>query len=104
MLVTVTERTREIGIRKAIGAQSSAILAQFIVEALVLTMLGGFAGMALGSWAAETLGTMLQVQPVITPQVLALAAGVSIMVGLVFGTYPAARAARLNPIEALRHE
>ncbi|NLX36282.1 MAG: FtsX-like permease family protein, partial [Chloroflexi bacterium] len=104
MLVTVTERTREIGIRKAIGAPPAAILVQFMIEALLLTLLGGAIGLALGWQAATLLGRALEVPAVITPQVVALAAGVSALVGLVFGTYPAARAAQLNPIEALRHE
>lgn len=104
MLVTVTERTREIGIRKAIGAPPSTIMVQFVIEALLLTLLGGVIGMLLGSWGASVLGNVIGVTAEITPQILLLATGVSAATGILFGTYPAARAAQLNPIEALRHE
>ncbi|MCO6006679.1 ABC transporter permease [Actinoallomurus purpureus] len=102
MLVTVTERTREIGIRKAIGAPKSAILGQFLVEATVLSLLGGLLGVAAGVVGSQF--TVLGVRPVIVPSSIALALGVSVAIGLFFGSYPANRAAKLRPIEALRHE
>jgi putative ABC transport system permease protein len=102
MLVTVTERTREIGIRKAIGAPRGAILGQFLVEATVLSLVGGLLGVAAGLIGSEF--KVLGVKPVIVPSSIALALGVSIAIGLFFGSYPANRAAKLRPIEALRHE
>ncbi|POM26643.1 Macrolide export ATP-binding/permease protein MacB [Actinomadura rubteroloni] len=102
MLVTVTERTREIGIRKAIGAPRGAILAQFVVEATVLSLIGGLLGVAVG--VGGTLFRIAGVQPVLVPSSIALALAVSVAIGLFFGGFPAGRAARLRPIEALRHE
>ena len=104
MLVTVTERTREIGIRKAVGATSTNILVQFLIEALVLTMGGGLIGIALGVTTSRVLSNFMNVTPEVTAGIVSLAAGVACIVGLVFGTYPAMSAARLHPIEALRHE
>ncbi|MDN3354786.1 ABC transporter permease [Actinomadura sp. DC4] len=101
MLVTVTERTREIGIRKAIGAPKGAILGQFIAEATVLSLLGGVLGVAVG--VVGSLFTVVGVKPVIVPSSIVLALGVSVAIGLFFGSYPANRAAKLRPIEALRH-
>ncbi|WP_440068914.1 ABC transporter permease [Streptosporangium sp. OZ121] len=102
MLVTVTERTREIGIRKAIGAPRSAILGQFLLEATVLSLVGGLSGVAVAF--AGTRFTIAGISPVLVPSSIALALGVSVGIGLFFGGYPANRAARLRPIEALRHE
>jgi putative ABC transport system permease protein len=102
MLVTVTERTREIGIRKAIGAPRGAILGQFIAEATVLSLLGGVMGVAAGVIGSQF--TIVGVTPVIVPSSILLALGVSVAIGLFFGSYPAGRAAKLRPIEALRHE
>ncbi|GAA3211621.1 ABC transporter permease [Actinocorallia longicatena] len=102
MLVTVTERTREIGIRKAIGAPKGAILGQFIAEATVLSLVGGVLGVAAGVIGSQF--TIVGVEPVIVPSSIALALGVSVVIGLFFGSYPANRAANLRPIEALRHE
>src|SRR5918999_1195259 len=102
MLVTVTERTREIGIRKALGAQRSDILSQFLVEAMLLAGLGGILGVALGVGAGQYQGGGLN--PVISPSAVALSFGVSILIGIFFGIYPASRAAALTPIEALRYE
>jgi putative ABC transport system permease protein len=102
MLVTVTERTREIGIRKAIGAPRWVILSQFLYEATLLSMLGGAAGVAVG-----ILGSRFRidgVHPVVEPISILLAFGVSIVVGVFFGFYPANRASSLRPIDALRHE
>ncbi|HEY3340509.1 MAG TPA: ABC transporter permease [Anaerolineae bacterium] len=106
MLVSVTERTREIGLRKAIGAKSSVILMQFLLESLVLAVLGGFVGIALG-WGMAGLVVLVsnnQFQAIVTPQAVLLAVGFSALVGIVFGVYPASRAARLSPIDALRFE
>jgi len=102
MLVTVTERTREIGIRKALGAPRRTILTQFLIEATLLSVIGGALGVvaALVGSSFEIVG----VKPVIVPSSVALALSVSIAIGLFFGGLPAARAARLRPIDALRYE
>jgi putative ABC transport system permease protein len=102
MLVTVTERTREIGIRKAIGAPKGAIMGQFIAEATVLSLVGGVLGVLFGVLGSHF--KIVGVQPVIVPSSIFLALGVSIAIGLFFGSYPANRAANLRPIEALRHQ
>ncbi len=102
MLVTVTERTKEIGLRKAIGATPNAILAQFLIEAIILSCLGGSIGIALGALAAIAMNSFFPAQ--VTPGAVILAFGVSSLVGIVFGAAPARRASRLSPIEALRYE
>jgi putative ABC transport system permease protein len=102
MLVTVTERTREIGIRKAIGAPKSAILTQFLFESVLLSLIGGAVGVAIGLVGSRF--KIAGVQPVIAPYSIVLAFGVSIAVGVFFGWYPANRAASLRPIDALRYE
>jgi putative ABC transport system permease protein len=102
MLVTVTERTREIGIRKAIGARRSDILGQFLVEAVLLSLLGGLLGVVGGLIGSRF--KIVGVTPVVAWYSVALAFGVALAVGLFFGLYPANRAASLRPIEALRHE
>ncbi|MDQ4075624.1 MAG: ABC transporter permease [Chloroflexota bacterium] len=105
MLVSVTERTREIGIRKAIGAKRRDILSQFLIEAILLSISGGFLGILLG-WGGAVLVSNLQddLTAVVSPFAILLATSVSVAVGLFFGLYPALRASRLNPIDALRYE
>jgi putative ABC transport system permease protein len=102
MLVTVTERTREIGIRKAIGARKSHVLAQFLTEAVLLSVIGGILGVAAGLVGSRF--KIVGVQPVVELYSIVLAFGVAVVVGLFFGIYPANRAASLRPIEALRYE
>ncbi|WP_305784743.1 ABC transporter permease [Symbioplanes lichenis] len=102
MLVTVTERTREIGIRKALGAPRRVILTQFLIEATLLSVIGGLLGVAAALIGSHF--TIVGVKPVIVPSSVGLALGVSIAIGLFFGGLPASRAARLRPIEALRYE
>jgi putative ABC transport system permease protein len=109
MLVSVTERTREIGIRKAVGASSGDILMQFIIEAVIVTLAGGIIGVIAGVAAAriangQDFGTGSPVTTVVTPLSIFAAFGVSVLIGLFFGIYPAFRASRLDPIEALRAE
>jgi putative ABC transport system permease protein len=108
MIVSVTERTREIGIRKAVGAKQKDILSQFLMEALVVSVAGGLLGILAGLGVAQVVnGKSLngqQIQTVVAPASIVLAFGVSAAIGLFFGIYPASRAARLNPIQALRYE
>ena len=108
MLVSVTERTREIGIRKALGAKRRDILAQFMVEAITVTMLGGLTGILVGVMAARLADGQhvfgRDLQTAVTPLSIMIAFSVSAVIGLFFGIYPAYNASRLNPIEALRHE
>jgi putative ABC transport system permease protein len=104
MLVSVTERTREIGIRMAIGARGRDILAQFLLEAIVLTAAGGVIGMALGTVAARALASSMGWPALLNLNSYALSFAFSTVVGVLFGFYPALRASRLDPIEALRYE
>jgi putative ABC transport system permease protein len=102
MLVTVVERTREIGIRKAIGAPKRAILSQFLIEATILSLLGGAFGVLLGILGSRF--TISGTKPILVPASIAVAFGVSALIGIFFGGYPASRAASLRPIDALRYE
>lgn len=104
MLVSVTERTREIGLRMALGAQKSNIMAQFLTEALLLCIFSGFVGLALGYYMSKFSMETMKVDLVFSPQVALISFGASLVIGVVFGFLPARRAASLNPIEALRHE
>ena len=104
MLVSVTERTREIGIRMAVGASPGNILAQFLVEALTLAIAGGVVGIALGVLTAERLASQFGWPMLIRPDIVVVAVGFSAIVGVVFGLYPARKASRLDPIDALRFE
>ena len=109
MLVSVTERTREIGIRKALGAKRSDILYQFVVEAILLTGTGGILGIALGYGVSVALdgipfGNGESLETAFTLDIALLALGVSAAIGLFFGIFPAYRAAKLHPIEALRYQ
>jgi putative ABC transport system permease protein len=101
-LVSVTERTREIGIRKAIGADHRDIVGQFLAEAVILSVVGGFLGVGMGYLVTRT--SIAGVQPIIAPYSVYLSLGVSLFTGLFFGLYPASRAAALRPIDALRYE
>lgn len=104
MLVSVTERTREIGIRLAIGAQESQVLMQFLVEAVVLSLIGGIIGVVLGLGLAKVATIAMEIPYSVDPYIILIAFCFSAVVGIVFGYFPARRAARMNPIEALRHE
>ncbi len=104
MLVSVTERTREIGLRKAVGARKADILTQFLLEAVVLSLLGGLLGILLGMGLARLVDMTGVMESLVTLDSVALAVGFSLAIGLFFGIYPANQAAGLNPIEALRYE
>jgi len=104
MIVTVTERTKEIGLRKAIGAKNKVILAQFLTEAVVMTFIGGCIGILLGLGIGFLLSNFAGQTVLISPASIILASSVSVLIGITFGLYPALRASRLNPIEALRYE
>ena len=106
MLVSVTERTREIGIRKAVGAKRRDILLQFLIEASMLSLVGGAIGILLGGALAEVLaiyGAEYGLAAQVTPDIVILAVSVSVVIGILSGMFPAIRAARLNPIDALHY-
>ena len=108
MLVSVTERTKEIGIRKAMGATRRDILSQFVIEAVLISLVGGLLGVVFGVLASQLLNGLplagTQVSTVLSGDIAVLALVVSAAIGLFFGIYPASRAAKLHPIEALRYE
>ena len=104
MLVTVTERTKEIGLLKAIGAKRADILTQFLIEAIVVTVIGGIVGIILGLGITYMITLVLSIPFIVSPQSIILAMSVSAGVGILFGWYPAQSAAKLQPIDALRHE
>ena len=104
MLVSVTERTREIGLRQAVGARTGDVLRQFLVEAVILSLIGGAIGILVGTVAAQTIAHTLNWPTRVSTNAIALAFGCSAAIGMFFGYYPAARAAHLDPIEALRFE
>jgi putative ABC transport system permease protein len=104
MLVSVTERTREIGIRMAVGARPGIVQLQFLLEAMLLSVLGGGIGVLIGVSIARLVQALADFTPVVSPSSIVLAFGVSCAIGVFFGFYPARKAARLDPIEALRYE
>ncbi|ETS93789.1 MULTISPECIES: ABC transporter permease [Veillonella] len=104
MLVSVTERTREIGIRKALGATYSVIVTQFLIEAVVISLMGGLIGIAFGIGVSKLIGTASGMHTVISVPTIFLSFGFSMAIGLIFGIYPARKAAKLNPIDALHYE
>jgi len=104
LLVSVTERTREIGIRMAVGAKRRHILLQFLVEAVVLSAMGGLIGVGLGVAGAQAASNIAGWPTIISADILLIAFGFSALVGIFFGLYPANKASQLNPIEALRYE
>lgn len=104
MLVTVIERTREIGLRKALGATRKVVISQFLVESIILTVVGGILGMLLGSILSFVISTLLKLPFTLSTSSILLALGVSGVIGIIFGWYPAQKAAQLSPIEALRYE
>lgn len=104
MLVAVTERTREVGLRKALGARRSDILLQFLAESITLSVIGGLLGVTLGFTIAATISLFTPLPSAVEPWAIVAGLGVTLVIGIVFGTYPANRAALLDPVEALRHE
>ena len=104
MLVSVTERTREIGLRMAVGAKKSDILRQFLIESVVMCLMGGIIGIILGHGASLLLAKLMNWPSAISYLAIVISVGVAAGIGIVFGYYPAWKAARLDPIEALRYE
>jgi putative ABC transport system permease protein len=104
MLATVLERTREIGIRRAIGARQADIVRQFLTEAVMISIVGGLIGIAFGFSLSKIIAAAAGWSTVVTADSIAVAFGVSVGIGLVFGIYPAVQAAKLDPVEAMRYE
>ena len=104
MLATILERTREIGTRRAVGARRGDIVRQFLVETILISLVGGFLGIAFGAGMSRLIAWLAGWSTIVTPASILLAFVVSVSVGLVFGVYPAMKAARLNPVEALHSE
>ena len=104
MLVSVTERTREIGVRKALGATYSVIVTQFLIEAIVISLMGGFIGIAFGIGASKVIGMVSGMSTVVSVPTIIMSFAFSMAIGLIFGIYPARKAAKLNPIDALHYE
>jgi putative ABC transport system permease protein len=104
MLVSVTERTREIGLRMAVGARTRDILGQFLVEAVTLSLIGGLAGVLIGVGSAFVIAQMAGWRILLSAEAVLLAVAFAFVIGVFFGFYPARKAARLNPVEALRFE
>lgn len=104
MLVSVTERIKEIGIRKALGATNNEILAQFMVEAIILTLVGGLLGIVIGVGGSIIAGDIVNITPIFTKEIMVISVSISTLIGLVFGVFPARKASLLNPIEALHNE
>lgn len=104
MLVSITERTREIGIRKALGAKTSTILFQFLTESIILCLIGGLIGLLLGVFGAAVVSHLMNIPLEVKPSTVAVAVGFSTAIGVIFGVYPARRAAKMPPIEALRRD
>ena len=104
MLVSVTERTREIGVRKALGATYSVIVTQFLIEAVVISLMGGFIGIAFGIGASKVIGMVSGMSTIVSVPTIIMSFAFSMALGLIFGIYPARKAAKLNPIDALHYE
>ena len=104
LLVSVTERIREIGIRKALGAQKRDIVFQFLMESIIMTGFAGLIGIILGILAGNIISTLIKIPPAVDVEIIILSFSISVILGLVFGVYPAKKAADLDPIEALRYE
>jgi putative ABC transport system permease protein len=104
MLVSVTERTREIGLRMAVGARGRDILSQFLIEAVTLSLIGGIIGIALGIGGSNAISYLAEWRTVLSPEAVVVAFGFAAAIGIFFGFYPARKASRLDPIEALRYE
>ena len=104
MLATVLERTREIGIRRAIGARQKDIVRQFLIEAVLISIVGGLIGIGAGFFGSKIIAAIAGWSTVVTATSIIVAFGVSVFIGLLFGIYPAVQAAKLDPIEAMRYE